>query len=34
MLPYPTWFKVVILIAISVAIYLGLRSPSRRELAN
>jgi hypothetical protein len=31
MLPYPTWFKVVILIAIPAAIYLGLRSPGRTE---
>jgi hypothetical protein len=30
-LPYPMWFKVVNLIAIPVAIYLGLRSPSRRK---
>ena len=31
MLPYPTWFKVATLIAIPAAIYLGLRSPSRRK---
>jgi hypothetical protein len=31
MLPYPKWFTVVNLIAIPTAIYLGLRSPSRRK---
>ena len=30
-LPYPIWFKVANLIAIPAAIYLGLRSPSRRK---
>ena len=30
-LPYPMWFKVGNLIAIPAAIYLGLRSPSRRK---
>ena len=30
-LPYPMWFKVANLIAIPAAIYLGLRSPSRRK---
>jgi hypothetical protein len=30
-LPYPMWFKVVNLIAIPAAIYLGLRSASRRK---
>jgi hypothetical protein len=30
-LPYPMWFKVVNLIAIPAAIYLGLRSPSRQK---
>jgi hypothetical protein len=31
MLPYTMWFKVVILIAIPAAIYLGLRSSVRRK---
>lgn len=31
MLPYPIWFKVSNLIAIPVAIFLGLRLSSRRE---
>jgi hypothetical protein len=30
-LPYAMWFKVVILIAIPAAVFLGLRLPSRRE---
>lgn len=33
MLPYPIWFKAADLIAIPAAVYLGLRSPRRREIA-